>query len=169
MSRYYYFSKIPLDVCTPSNAERYLKIPGWLENTIRLRNNPKVPDSYILKSMKEEGQLDPLFVKLNPNKTKWVVEPGQGRWYCLTYLGIDHTFILLKLEDDKKSIKKFEQDLAQYEHREIKTFEEALPLFKKTNEDSHTGPGYMKRRGWLQENRREKINGNNKKNMGIKI
>lgn len=164
MSRYYYFPKMPLDVCTPSNAERYLKIPGWLENTIRLRNNPKVPDSYILKSMEEEGQLDPLLVKLsgderipeNYDKFVWIVEPGQGRWYCLKYLGEKYTFILVKVDEDEASQHAFKKHLEKHEHIEIKSFKEVLPLFKKTNEHSHTGPGYLKRRGWFSEENKGK-------------
>ena len=160
MSRYYFFPNIPLHVCTPANVDRYLKIEGWLEKIVALRNDSKYPDSYLLKSLKEEGQLDPLFVKLNEghrnnpgewDKLKWIVEPGQGRWYCLTYLGIDHTFVLVKVDDDEASKFAFERDLIKYKHKEIKTFKESLSLFKATNENSHTGPGYMKRRGWFAE------------------
>jgi len=160
MGRYYFFPKIPLHVCTPANAARYLKMDGWLERTVGLRNDPKYPDSYLLPSLEKDGQLDPLFVKLNEaerkdkkdwDKLKWIVEPGQGRWYCLTYLGKKDTFVLAKVDDDGASKFAFERDLAKYEHREIKTFKESLSLFKATNEHSHTGPGYMKRRGWFAE------------------
>jgi hypothetical protein len=69
----------------------------------------------------------------------------------LTYLGIDHTFVLVKVDEDEASEFAFKRDLQKYKHKEIKTFKECLPLFKMTNENSHTGPGYLKRRGWFVE------------------
>ena len=150
--KYYYFPKIPLEICTPSNAYRHIEVNG-LEKIVSLRNDPSKPDSYLLPSLKRDGQLDPLFVNLNIDKNKWIVEPGQGRWYCLKYLDIKYTFILVRIDSfDEESMNKFYEDLSsKHVNTEIKTFKDALPLFKATNKDNHTGPGYMKRRGWFRD------------------
>ena len=134
MTRYYYFPDIPLDVCTPANAERYDKRALALDR----------PE--LIKSIKESGQLDPLLATVR-GSCKFVVEPGQGRWYVLNYLYVVSTFLLVRVEPEHEDI--FEQQFSGHQREEIKTFEEAEKLFKHTNRESHTGVGYLMRRGWL--------------------
>ena len=149
MAKYYYFLKVPLKLCTPSNAKRYLSEPGWLEKTVALRNNPKSTDSYILQSLKNEGQLDPLIVTWNGKE--WVIEPGQGRWFCLYYLNIDTTFLLVKVEENEEQELAFKNHFKDYKYQEIHTYDEVVKIFKHSTIHSHTGLGYFRRRGWFME------------------
>ena len=142
MNKYYYFPKVPLDLCRPANIDRFMLDPNWLKQTLDIRSDT------MFMSVQKYGQLDPLIVTFN--KREWVVEPGQGRWCALKYLRIEETFFLAKVKPQDVS---YFNKLEKYEHIEIKTITEALLLFKHSNEKSHTGIGYLLRKGWLKDDR----------------
>lgn len=146
-TKYYFIPKIPLDACKPNNADRYLAEEGWLEGRMRVHNNPKSLDDYHLPSIKEHGQLDPLIVKHNGEE--WIIEPGQSRWFILHYLGEKHTFMLVKV-DTEKAADDFEKVFAVFEHKEIKTMEEAKETFGLLHSHHHKGIGYLKRKNWFK-------------------
>lgn len=142
MGKYYYFPEVDLNLCAPANVKRHLAESGWLKNKIKIES-----DTFPL--IRDDGQLDPLLVTTNSSKTKWIVEPGQSRWYCLKYLDRDTTFLLVKVEDDEQEF--FDEYFKGQDYREIKTYDEAILLFGYSDIFDHRSLGFLRRRGWFME------------------
>lgn len=134
MPKYYFFPHVPLEACTPANADKH-------NHTALATERPE-----LIQSLSRGPQLDPLLASVR-GYSRFVIEPGQGRWYVLEYLGIGHTFLFVRVEEGQERF--FQQQLGQYLHWEVKTFEEAEQYFGHTNRSSHTGVGYLMRRHWL--------------------
>jgi len=140
MAKYYYFPKIPLMICTP--ALHYLEEKGWLEK--KISSKPKV-----LESLRTEGQKDPLIVTCNMAGTKWIVEPGQYRWYALYYLKVEYVSVVVKVNDNDIEKDAFNNILKKYKYLKINNHHEMISVFKATDIYDHGGLGYLARRGWL--------------------
>ena len=74
---------------------------------------------------------------------KWVIEPGQTRWMALYKLKRPTQRVLVKIREEDEP---YFHMISDSEHREIKTIEEAAPLFKDKNNLPGKGYGYLKRK-----------------------
>jgi len=141
----YYFPELPLDVLKLSSLDKH---PEYLDDVHIASKFADWKHTYnedIIDSIKSKGQLDPNIGTWSG--TAWVVEPGQSRWLALYKLGKKTQRVLVKVEEENEV--NFEV-LSKYEHTQIKNLEDAKPIFNNTTENSHTGIGYLIRRGWFE-------------------
>ena len=159
--RVVYFPELPLEKIQLSGIIRH---PEYLsERSMEAKFND-ANSNYgddILESIRTHGQLDPSFGTYKEtsdqwskelgkwttvNSGKWVIEPGQTRWIALYKLKrlTQKVLVLVKDEDEP-----FFHMISDSEHREIKTIEEAAPLFTDKNNLPGKGLGYLKRKKWL--------------------
>ena len=144
--RVVYFPELPLDKIKLSGIGHH---PEYLsDNSMRAKFND-VNSNYggnILESIKKYGQLDPSFGRCTISETEgihWVVEPGQTRWMALYKLKRPTQKILVKVRDEDEP---YFHMISDSEHKEIKTMEEAAPLFTDKNNLPSKGYGYLKRK-----------------------
>lgn len=141
--RLFYFSELPFDVIMPSGAKRMES-----DSLVNKYRDFKQEYGYdAIESLREKGQLDPNIGYWNGRK--WVIEPGQTRWFALCELGKKVQRVLIKvLKNEEEQFFKY---FKKYSYREICNIEEAIPLFKNTKWEDHRGFGYLRRRGWLEK------------------
>ena len=140
----YYFPELPLDAMKLSSLDKH---PEYLDDehiSAKFADWTYTYNDDILKSIDDKGQLDPNIGTWNG--THWVVEPGQSRWLALYKLGKKTQKALVKVEP--KDEEHFSM-LDDYEHIEVDSLDAASPLFNNTTIESHTGLGYLRRRGWF--------------------
>jgi hypothetical protein len=141
----YYFPELPLDVLKLSSLDKH---PEYLDDAHTSSKFADWKHTYgedILDSIKEKGQLDPNIGTWSGDA--WVVEPGQSRWLALFKLGKKTQKVLVKVEEGNENNFKL---LSKYEHTEVESIDAAKAFFKNTTEESHTGIGYLIRRGWFK-------------------
>ncbi len=150
MLRFFYFPKMPLEVVRLSGFsmdDPRLKDRAWhqakFDDFAQTYNGRDV-----IKSMKEEGQLNPGIGTWNDCGKEWVVEPGQTRWQASYVLGWPTMRLLVKSTEEE--MEHFHL-IEHIEHTEITSREEVEKIFGETTWDSHVGLGYLRRRGWFQE------------------
>lgn len=145
--RYFYFPEIPLNACKPNNADKFLAQPGWLKKRMQIHNNPNSLDDYHLPSVREEGQLDPLIITWKNNK--WIIEPGQSRWYILHYLERPTYHAIVRV-DSPEALQGFVDTFAQFKNEELYSMEDARKTFGLLHSHHHKGIGYLRRKGWFK-------------------
>ena len=139
--RVVYFSALPLEKISLSSLDKH---PEYLSDYSMQVKFKDVNSNYggdIVESIRKYGQLDPSFGGYNGRK--WMVEPGQTRWMVLYKLKIPTQKILVKVNDEDEQHFHL---ISDSEHREIKTIEEAAPLFTDKNNLPGKGLGYLKRK-----------------------
>ena len=151
--RVVYFPELPLEKIQLSGLNRH---PEYLSDRSMEAKFGDANSNYgddILESIRKHGQLDASFGTYNKTSDKWskelgkwVIEPGQTRWMALYKLKRPTQKVLVLVKDEDEP---FFHMLGNSEHREIKTMEEAFPLFTDKNNLPNKGYYYLKRKKWL--------------------
>ena len=159
--RVVYFPELPLEKIQLSGLNRH---PEYLSERSMEAKFGDANSNYgddILESIRKYGQLDPSFGTYKEtsdkwskelgkwttvNSGKWVIEPGQTRWMALYKLKRPTQRVLVRVREEDEP---FFHMLGDSEHREIKTMEEAFPLFTDKNNLPNKGYYYLKRKKWL--------------------
>ena len=131
MLRFFYFPKMPLEVVKLSGFsmdDPRLKDRAW--HQAKFNDFAQVYNGRdVIKSMEEEGQLNPGIGYWNPSGEEWVVEPGQTRWQASYVLGWPTMRLLVKATEEE--MEHFHL-LEHIEHTEITSREEVEKLFGET-------------------------------------
>ena len=156
--RVVYFPELPLEKIQLSGLNRH---PEYLsDDSMKVKFNDAKAQygDDILESIRKYGQLDPSFGTyyetsdkwdaelgkwITVESGKWVIEPGQTRWMALYKLKRPTQRVLVKIREEDEP---YFHMISDSEHREIKTIEEAAPLFKDKNNLPGKGYGYLKRK-----------------------
>ena len=162
-NRIVYFPELPLEKIQLSGLNRHPEYLSDHSMKVKFNDANRQYGSDIFESIRKYGQLDPSFGTYNESKDEWnaelgkwttvkpgawVVEPGQTRWMALHKLkrSTQKVLVLIREEDEP-----FFHMISDSEHREIKTMEEAFPLFTDKNNLPGKGYGYLKRKKWFGE------------------